>query len=193
MGTTIAVCALDQRNANEDDADFRVYNLGIPGETSDELLKRFNGETAARVRNSRCVILLAMGINDARHLHDVSRQQTPIDQFERNMRQIIVQARMLSADVVILGLTRVDEQRTTPLQSDLNRSYRNADIEQYDRALETLCVDVDIGYVNLESIGWTESLLEDDGLHPNGDGHARIFDRVRDALVERGYLGNLQH
>ncbi|MBI4450073.1 hypothetical protein HY634_03375 [Candidatus Uhrbacteria bacterium] len=179
---------VDVRNASDPDADYRVYNLGIAGETSDDLLVRFSRELSPRVRNGRCIILLGIGINDARYLRDAARCQTPIERYADNVRQLIAQAQTCTPDVVVLGLTRVIERLAASFSWNPNLSCRNADIERYDHVLEAMCSEAKIGYVSLGTIGWTEALLEDDGLHPNGDGHARIFDRVRDALVERTLL-----
>jgi lysophospholipase L1-like esterase len=53
------------------DSKRRVYNLGIPGETSTDLIKRFDSECKARVNPNEAsdnyIIFIAIGANDLKY------------------------------------------------------------------------------------------------------------------------------
>jgi lysophospholipase L1-like esterase len=161
-----------------------LYNLSIVGETTTDLLKRFTLEFEARQHGD--IILFAAGINDAQLVN--GRQVTTPAEVGANVQALIQRARACGSLLGWVGLTPVDEARTTPLPWMPDRAYRNATIAAFDTAIQQTAADEAIPYIDLFH-AWTadraypQLLL--DGIHPNAAGHERICARVKAFLMER--------
>jgi len=58
---------------------FEVYNLGISGEASDNLLKRFSIENEVREPN---IMMIETGINDSQYIKSADSRRIPLEIFE---------------------------------------------------------------------------------------------------------------
>ncbi|KKQ27461.1 MAG: Lipolytic protein G-D-S-L family, partial [Candidatus Magasanikbacteria bacterium GW2011_GWC2_37_14] len=61
-----------------------VYNLGVSGDTTNDLLIRFNTECLARNRHPQ-IIIFAIGINDSQYINATDNPRTPIEKFQNNL------------------------------------------------------------------------------------------------------------
>src|SRR5689334_9795735 len=111
-----------------------LYNLSIVGETTADLLKRFTPELAARQPEPEDLIVFATGINDAQTVNG-RPIATPAD-VGANVRALMQDARACTPRVCWVGLTPVDESRTTPIPWMPERAYRNATIAMFDAAIK---------------------------------------------------------
>ena len=167
-----------------------LYNLSIVGDTTADLLKRFTPEIEARQPEPEDLIVFAAGINDAQFVHG-RPIATPADVCA-NVRALIQRARACVPLICWVGLTPVDESRTTPIPWMPERAYQNATIAMFDVAIKQTAAAEAIPYIDLFT-AWTadraypQLLL--DGIHPNAAGHAQICDRVK-AFLHRQGLGN---
>ena len=167
--------------------DSDVYNLGVSGEKTPNILKRFESETKARIEEGEDVILIfAVGINDSYFIHSKNDFMTPLDGFKLNIQGIIERAQKLSPRIIFVGLTPVEESKTTPIPWSTDKSYKNENIKKHNETISLICRDKNIPFVEIFE-EWIKSdyknLLED-GLHPNTDGHKKIFEIVRDFLIQ---------
>ena len=154
----------DQQGNYETD----IYNLGICGDKVKDVLKRFQAEAQARKPNK---IILEIGINDSPHLTYLFG--TKLIDFEGRFRELLEKAKKFTNDVVIVGLTNVDE-------SNKLHGYKNEKIEKYDRKLKEIAKDKNIRFVDLFNILTVDDF--EDGLHPNARGHQKIFEKVKEAI-----------
>ena len=159
------------------DLDTDVYNLGISGDNTDDLLERFDVEVEARKPDT---IVFAIGINDAQFLIPQQRNRVPIDSFKQNMITLIGKSKNSAKRTVLVGLTKVDEKKTTPIPWNLDKEYRNEHIQQYDSCLREISSTHSIDYIDLSRILANEDLA--DGLHPNTAGHKKIYEVVKTIL-----------
>ena len=83
-----------------------------------------------------------------------------------------------------MDLKNCDETKTTPV-SWVNLHYTNKNIEMYSKIMQEVCTENKIPFLD---IGKLEDSDFDDGLHPNAEGHRKIFERVRDFLVNQGWI-----
>lgn len=154
-----------------------VYNLGISANTSSDVLARFEAEAQARRPDT---VVFAIGINDSIWLVDESRSKTSLEQFEQNMHALIEQAHNIAERVICLGITRVDESKTMPVYWNDRIHMTNDLIRTYDQVIAQVCQTKQIEYLPLFD------LLEDadlpDGLHPNAEGHEKMFERIKSLL-----------
>jgi acyl-CoA thioesterase I len=160
-----------------------LYNLSVVGETTADLLKRFTPELEARQHGD--IIVFAAGINDAQLVN--GRQiATPADVCA-NVRALIQRARACAPLLCWVGLTPVDEARTTPLPWMPERAYRNATIAVFDAAIKQTAAAEAIPYIDLfhawsADKAYAQLLL--DGIHPNAAGHEQIYERLKAFLLE---------
>jgi len=167
----------------------RVYNLGISGDTTIELLERFERECKPRIKEGLeelSVIIIAIGINDSQFLNDKKINRVPEEEFELNIRKLIEISKNFKSKTLFVGLTPVDESKTMPVPWDKNKSYKNEYIHKYDGIIKSLCKENKIPFVEVfeKMLNLNYEKLLEDGLHPNSKGHMFIFEAVKDFLID---------
>ena len=166
-----------------------VYNLGISGASTDEMLVRFQSESRERMKESeRTIFIIAAGTNDARFIRSKGRNDVPPGKFRQNLTKLIALARKRSTAVLIIGPTPVDQSKTDPVPWDRNHSFRNADITKYNAIMESVCSERHVHFIDMLDAMKGASYLSDDGLHPGTKGHARMFRIILRSLVEKKVL-----
>lgn len=143
-------------------------------------MKRFDGEAAARKPN---IVIFATGLNDDIVKKSDGNHLVEFDEFESNIKELIQKARSFTSNIIVLGLQRVDETKTTPIPWQKDYSYYNADIQEYDTKLQEIVKQENILYLSMFDLLSDEEL--EDGLHPNAQGHQKIFEKVKQFLQER--------
>jgi lysophospholipase L1-like esterase len=182
---------LDEKNLTDSDFYCLVYNLGVSGNNSEDLLERFEFETKQRLKeDEETIIIFAIGINDSQFVHSKGKHGVPIDKFKDNIQKLISLAQKFSSKIIFVGLTPVDETKTTPIPWNADVSYKNEYIQKYNETIKTICGKNKIYFVEifekLKELNYQE-LLED-GLHPNSEGHKKIFEIMKDFLIENNLI-----
>lgn len=154
-----------------------VYNLGIPAETTQDLLIRIENEIKCRLATNT-VILIAIGINDSQFVNNHFR--TSIEAFKENVNKLISIAKKYSDNVVYVGLTDVDETRVKPVSFNRHKSYDNHRISLFNNTIINTCTSNNIPFINLSGLLNKDDL--EDGLHPNDIGHNKMFNKVKDEI-----------
>jgi len=168
---------------------FRIYNLGITGNTTKELLERFEFEAKQRFklkeRDDR-IIIFSIGINDSQFVISKNDLRTKPEKFTENIQKLIGLAKKFNSKIAFLGLTPVDELKTTPTSWDRDKTYKNENVRKYNEIIKSVCKENNISFIEIFE-KWIKSdykkLLED-GLHPNSEGHQKIFEIVKDFLIQ---------
>ena len=176
----------DAFHENDLDGYPRMYNLGIPGETTRGLVQRFESETTARVwaKYGSMIFLISYGTNDVARLGTSSEHVISIDHYESYLRQVLKKAQSQTDRIALLASPPVIEAKPNP--NSKNRL--NSDIEEYNSVLTRLAGEygaelLDL-YGDFEKRGAVK-LLGEDGIHPNDAGHAAIFDTVKEYLLRQ--------
>lgn len=172
------------RNYLEKVSDYHisVYDLGIDGDTTEGLLLRFDIEASARNPDS---IILAIGTNDSCYrLVDKKNSVSP-EKFEKNIRNLVQKSLNLTKNVFIVGLAKGNDLETVPLlRSTTGKCYDRENIQKYNHILKKVCAEENVTFIDI-----IEKLKEndfDDGLHPNVEGHLKIYESVRQSIM--GFL-----
>lgn len=155
--------------------DVAVYNFGVSGNTTEELLKRFEQEVKARAANT---IIFAIGINDSQYLKSQGQAGITLEEFKNNISRLAKMARKLTDKVVFIGLTKVDEPKTRQY-SDAH--YDNESIQEYDKAIREFCLKNKLKFIEMFETLTPKDL--EDGLHPNSEGHQKMFEKVKAAIL----------
>lgn len=157
-----------------------TYNLGISGDTTNEMVFRAAAEAKARKPN---LIIFSIGLNDSALMSPNQTPRVPNEKFLANIATLLKITQDLSAPAVFIGPTSVIESKTTPIPWNTVMSYTNSSAKEFDKALKVFCASqnvVSISLVNLLS----ENDIAPDGLHPNTSGHLKIFQTVK-PIVEK--------
>jgi acyl-CoA thioesterase-1 len=159
--------------------EYEVYNLGISGDFSGDVLKRFDSEAEARKPN---IIIFEVGGNDALYIESEGREAVSIDKFRDNLTKLARKARTYTNKIFFLGLKYVDESKTTPIPWETNYHYTNKNNKAYDDIIREVCGSEEVVYIPRLDLLNKRDL--EDGLHPNARGHEKIFQQVKKFLEE---------
>lgn len=147
-----------------------VYNRGVCGDTSEDLLKRFSIE-AASIEPNR--IIFAIGINDSKFLPNATSNNVPIEKFRENIKELVARARKYTEDISLIGPTQVYEER----DSKSGTRFINAEIQKYDDFLKDFADTENLKFISMANVLNIDEDL-DDGLHPNAQGYEKMFEVV---------------
>jgi lysophospholipase L1-like esterase len=167
-----------------------VYPLGISGDNTNKLLKRFDIEVEARnYRESRLVIIIAIGTNDSYCFSKDKRNSVELQQYQKNLLSLIEKSKKYNADLVFVGLTPVDE-RVNPAPWRPEISYRMEYVNAYNEALKNLCEKNKIFFIEVLNKFSGRNLNEflQDGVHPNTAGHELIYNEVLTFLQKKNLI-----
>jgi len=174
---------LDKKQKEDSNLYFLTYNLGIPGETTDDLVSRFLSETKARIREEKQeenVFIFAYGANDAAIIPSQDKFRVDAEDFKNNLENVVDQARKFDNKIFILNITPVNEEfAANPANKDKSRL--NKYIEVYNKKIKEIADNKDIYFVDVNSAFMNndyKSLFCEDGLHPNESGHEIIFNEL---------------
>ena len=150
-----------------------VYNRGICGDTSEDILKRFPIEAASIEPD---IIVVAVGANDTKYLAGSTTNKIPLEVYEQNMLKLVNLAKSRASRIVLSGPIEVNEtEREILLKEEPERSmFRNADIMKYSKSLETLAETEKIEFIKM--LGVINPITDlGDGVHPNASGYKKMF------------------
>lgn len=160
-----------------------VFNLGISGETTDEILERLIPECKIRKPD---LIILTSGSNDTRRIGSKNNPvTTSIQQFKKNVNLMIEQAKSL-APIMMTSIYPINEKQTVPLKYwHETHYYLLQDAIIYAQAARDICNNRHIPYLDIFN-QWMKKdyydLLFEDGLHANSKGHEMIFQQLKKFL-----------
>lgn len=170
-----------RKNLENKEVDTAVYNLGIRGDTSGGLLKRFEIEADARKADNLCIVF-AIGINDSRFVNNLETPETQIEQFKSNIEKLVNSASKFSKNIVFVGLTNVSPDKVVLPRVDKNYIYTNSNIQIYNQVVQEIAKEKGHKFISLQNLIKPEDLYED-GLHPNSQGHIKMCDEISKYIV----------
>lgn len=155
-----------------------VYNCGVCGDTSVDLLNRFDIECRARDTE---MIIFAIGINDARYIDTPDNLAVASPQFQKNIQELINQAQKFSKKIIFLSLTNVVESKLMPIPWVPNEYYTQQNVLAYNQHLKEICQKNNLPF--LDVLDLLDDAELEDGLHPDSNGHEKMYLVVRDYLL----------
>lgn len=167
----------------KDDDPPTIFNLGVSGNSSDDVLARFENETKVRATEDSAFVI-AIGVNDARTKASVNYSDT--NRYKQNLSEILKLAKKYTSKVLFVGLTPCVEERSNPVSWG-DTGYTNGRIKEFDNTLREFCEENQVAFVEVfEPFVKAESETEllPDSLHPNDRGHQLIADLVMPKLKQ---------
>ena len=155
--------------------DLKVTISADGGSTIFDVLERVSEYN----RDEFTHIILAVGIVDSRYRPSLNRREISLSEFEAGLRQFESLFSSETQNIYLIGLTRVDESKTTRPKKD--KHFFNADIELYDQVLKDIAAEYDLTYIRVPPLNDQEGLLYD-GLHPSDAGYALMYQSIIEQL-----------
>lgn len=158
--------------------DLHIYNCSISGESTHEVLIRFDTEINARDSKT---IIFALGTNDSWYFdNDKNKPNVSLSDFKNNLKLLISKSQKRNAKIIFIGPPKVDESKVMPIPWRTEVFYDNENIRKYNDAIKEVCQEYNLKFIE------TFHLLENDdfsdGLHPNTKGHTKLFEEIKKHL-----------
>jgi len=160
-----------------------IFNLGVSGDTTRNLLARIELETRVRTwPEDPLTVVLAIGTND--ELFENNEQAIRPEEFKANVKKILKLVRPLVDKIMFVGNAACDEKLTTPVfWSDIH--YTNNQLKNYEDYIKEIAQAEGVPFAPIferfQAEQQRRNLLAD-GLHPNDEGHELIYQIVRPEL-----------
>jgi acyl-CoA thioesterase I len=152
--------------------DICVFNLGIAGNDTNDLLKRLEQECYARQPD---IIIIALGGNDSRyHIKEKKFRISP-NIFENNFVKIVDVSKKFTSKIILVGLTKVEEKTINPLFEESGVLYKNEYLKKYDDIIKKVAIQNFVGFIPTFDLNIE---YDTDGLHPTSKGHKQLFNRI---------------
>lgn len=178
---------IDEKNLTDPDFECLIYNLGVSGDTTEDLLERFEFELEQRLdEEMETILIFSIGVNDSQFVKSKNSIKIPQEKFRANLEELITAAKKYSSKIIFVGLWPVNEEKTNPVSWDEDKFYKNDSIRNYSNVIKTICEKNQVHFIDLFGLLLKEDYkkLLEDGLHPNSQGHQKFFEIIRDFLAE---------
>ena len=149
---------------------FIPYILGVGGNTSVDVLNRWQIEAQPRLRAlMKSRVVFSFGVNDTT-AEDGELRVGPAQSAE-SLDSMLGQARSLGLPVLVLGPAPVDDEE------------QNDRIAALSQGFAAICRDRSVPFVDVvgelrDSKVWREEVAADDGAHPGAEGYALLAQLV---------------
>lgn len=151
-----------------------VYNLGVSGNTTSDLIKRFKAEAKARNPD---VIIFSAGLNDSAYIGSEDKPLVSLEKFKSNVSKLIKGAKVFTKNMIFVGLYNFDDSKTKPVWW-MDGSYSTKRTELYKNELKKICKENKVLFLEVWDLLSEKDFWDDDPVHPNASGHKKICDEV---------------
>ncbi|MEL6138994.1 MAG: GDSL-type esterase/lipase family protein [Cyanobacteria bacterium J06628_6] len=161
-----------------------LYNLGVRGDTVEQVLHRLENEFRLRGELRRQLpdrLVLSVGLNDTARIGRASgRLMTDEASFRLQIAALLDRARRL-CPVYFIGMVPVNES-AMPYADTLY--FSRLDQARYKEITRQACTDRNIPYLDIyhrwasHGESWCNARLCRDGIHPNALGHRTLLNEI---------------
>lgn len=156
------------------DDEHHIYNFGVCGDTSSDLLFRFKIEAEAIKPD---YVIFAVGLNDTKYQSESDTNLVPQERYIENIHELLNQAHEYTKNIYIICLTKVDEAWSSTKGS----RFLNEDILTYNQLLLNVAKNKGVPYINVFDVVHPDTDLAD-GLHPNAEGYQKLFEVIKNSI-----------
>ena len=168
--------------AAENSIDISVYNLGVSGDSTNNLKKRFVNDCEAREPD---IIIVSIGINDSAYLHEPDKMNVSLADFENNIQFFIDEGKKFTKYILFLSTIKPKEEITTPIPWETSFFHTVENAKLYSKTIKDVASNNNYHYIDIFDM--IVNYLED-GIHPNANGHQKIFEKVRNELIDKNII-----
>ena len=179
LGWVGRLCA----SARADRHDVTAYNLGVRGNTSADVLSRWQAESSRRFPDGQqSGLVFSFGVNDT--IIREGRQRVSLEDSVENARQIIEKAGR-QAPTIFIGPPPIADAAQNARIKDLGETY------------DALCEGLEVLHFNpyaalAASDLWMGEVAAGDGAHPSAAGYAMFAGLIRESLDWRAFLKGVE-
>lgn len=163
--------------------DVTIMNLGVSGNTAQDVLDRFKNETEARDNRSEggeLAFVFSVGANDLKVLQN-GREITSIEEYRHNIDGLIRQAKEYSKRILFVELTPCVSDRIT------DAVFSNDRISEFNKTIREVCFEHSVAVAPI--FDDFSKFLESndclpDGLHPNNEGYEFMASTIKPLFDE---------
>jgi lysophospholipase L1-like esterase len=161
LGWTGRICVA----AKQSGSDLTYYNLGIRGDTTQDILYRWQAEVKCRLKIEHGGrIVFSFGTNDTTIENGTRRIKA--DESLNNTRQILTSARQMYPVMMV----------SPPPINDVEQNLRTQELSS---RIALLCQEINIPYLDVftplqNSSIWLEEVAAVDGAHPGAAGYGEL-------------------
>lgn len=164
-----------------------VHIAAFPGATSTDILNKIDSILQSfNHKEFTNTIILSIGVNDTQEFN--GNHKNSIEQYRTNIEKIAKCVMNKGFNMIILGLTRIESDEKFLWKP--HKYYDNEIISEYDKDLSLIlgydaelkefCKNSRIKYIPMQEVLQKEDFI--DGLHPNHNGHKKIFEKIIDNI-----------
>ena len=161
-----------------------VYNLGVAGDFSSDILSRFEAETQARLPTK---IIFAVGVNDSGYNYDTNQPLVDENTFKDNIQKLIDLSKKYTTDITFIGLVLGDDRLLKPFPGSfpLIYSYDVKRAKKYDGIIKSVAEKNSCSHIYLfDKLDFGDFM---DGLHPNESGHRKMFEEIKKTIDKSSF------
>lgn len=168
-------------------SDLTIYGLGVRGDTSVDVARRWRAEVDARLPDLfPAGLVFQFGLNDCafRSFADGRRERRVEPEASRRTVESVLTSAADERAVLMIGPAPVDGSRPGPqLVAGVIQRIDDRDIAELDEMMATVADDVGVPYLRVfdrlsSDPAWSNALREGDGIHPSGRGYEVLADLV---------------
>jgi len=177
LGWPGRLCAAERARGH----DLTHYNLGIRGDTTPMIARRWRAECEARLpQEFPAALVFAFGINDT--AEEPTGLRVNPEESARVARAVLGEAARWKPTLMI-GPTPIDESKMPTRFGAVPREMKNTRIAKASRILEGLAAEAGVPFLDLygplaDDPEFRKSLTAGDGVHPTLEGYAIMAARV---------------
>lgn len=162
LGGEQAYPVLVEKRLEEKGIPVRILNAGVSGDTTAGGLARLDWLLSQKPE----VVVVGLGGNDG-------LRGLPLEQAERNLREIVRRSKAAGARVLLLGMQ---------IPPNYGPEYTKGFRDMYPRIADEM--DVALVPFALEGVGGVAELNQADGLHPTAEGQEKVAELVTPYLAK---------
>jgi len=151
------------------DTAAHVYNRGVCGNTTVDLLSRLDNELKTLNPD---IVLLSSGVNDSKSVQGIETPLVSLEDYASNIEALIRIARAYTKRIIIIGLTNI-----TDIDTPHGSRFSNDLVRTYDETLRAHAEREGLQFVSLFGLLDVETDIAD-GLHPNARGYDKIAAKI---------------
>lgn len=163
-----------------------VYNVGIDGDTSNQLLKRIDHDINLRKYPTGQVVIIAIGTNDSVFRLDTKETDCDEASFSDNLSRLVTLARKHTEKILLIGTLPCEESKMQPMPwSTKGKSYSNERLKKFNAVIQDVAKQNKLVSVDMfdEMLSDTYQEMLSDGIHPNDRGHEWIYNQIKPKLM----------
>ena len=131
------------------------------------------------------MIIFAIGSNDCNIINN-KEFVVSLDSFENNLATLLEKAQKYTEKIVFIGQIICDESKTNPLPWAPEMSQDMKHTQLYNDATKTFCKENNLVFIDMLDVLSTQDL--EDGIHPTAEGHEKMYVRIKNVLIEKGFI-----